>query len=291
MSGITRREAMAGAAAAATATLAAGSVAAEQDKMVVKKGRIKQGVARWCFNMIKLPELCKAAAEMGLKGIDILGPKDWKIAADHGLVVSAGRLGASGKKSRGLNEKKRHDAIVKDLEDGIPKAKAAGVPNLLCFFGNRRGMEDQEGIDNSVECLNRVKSLLEENGVTVIIELLNSKLNQKDYIGDNTPYCVGVVKGVNSPNVKVLYDIYHAQIMEGDVIRTIQDNHQWFGHYHTAGVPGRNDLDEHQELYYPAITRAVIDTGFKGFYAHEFRPKDTKNPLKALRAAVALCDV
>lgn len=290
MNGLTRREAMVG--AGATAALAAAPISARQDKkwMVVKNGRVKQAVARWCFRKIKLEDLCKAAAEMGIKGIDILTPKQWKVAADHGLVASVGRVGASGNISKGLSDKKNHDAIVKSLEEGIPQAKKAGVPNIICFFGNRNGMTDQEGIDNSVACLNRIKSLAEENNVTIVIELLNSIVNHKGYIGDKTPYCVKVIKGVNSPNIKILYDIYHAQIMEGNVIQTIRDNHQWFGHYHTAGVPGRNEIDDSQELNYPAITRAVVETGYKGFYAHEFIPKK-KDALQSLRDAVALCDV
>ncbi len=283
---VTRRGAMLTAGALALS----GLPAAAQDGKVVKKGKIKQSVARWCFNKIPLPDLAKACAEMGMAGIDLLKPEEWKIAKDHGLVCTTGSIGA-GNIANGLNDKKHHPTILKAMEENIPKAAAEGVPNVIVMFGNRvKDMADQEAIDNSIECLNRIKPIAEANNVTVVIEILNSKVDHKGYIGDNMPYCLKVVKPVNSPRVKILYDIYHAQIMEGDVIRTIRNEHAWIGHYHTGGNPGRGEIDDSQELNYVAITKAVLATGFTGYYAHEFIPK-RPDPLKSLREAVALCDV
>ena len=172
---------------------------------------------------------------------------------------------------------------------GIPRAKEAGVPSLITFFGNRKGMPDDQAIANSAACLNRIKPIAEEHDVTVVVELLNSKVNHKDYQGDKTPYGVEVMKRVGSKNVKLLYDIYHMQIMEGDIIRTIQQNKKWFAHYHTGGVPGRHELDATQELQWPAIVKAILDTGYTGYFAHEFIPQ--RDPLTSLREAVVLCDV
>jgi hydroxypyruvate isomerase len=188
----------------------------------------------------------------------------------------------------GLNDPKNHDAIVSGLLAALPRARKAGVPNLIAFFGNRKGRPDDESIRNCVAGLNRVKKAAEDEGVTVCVELLNSKVDHKDYQGDRTSFGVEVVRQVDSPRVKLLYDIYHMQIMEGDVIRTIRDNHQWIAHYHTGGVPGRHELDDTQELNWGAVARAVADTGFAGYVAHEFVP--TRDPLTSLREAVALCD-
>jgi hydroxypyruvate isomerase len=172
----------------------------------------------------------------------------------------------------------------------ITDAKAAGAKSIIVFSGNRKGMPDQEGLDNTVAGLNRIKKMGEDTGVLIVMELLNSKVNHKDYMCDHTAWGVEAVKRVDSPMVKLLYDIYHMQIMEGDVIRTIRDNHQWIAHYHTGGVPGRNEIDTTQELYYPAVTQAIIDIGFKGYMAHEFVPK-YPDPIKSLADAVQLCDV
>jgi hydroxypyruvate isomerase len=189
----------------------------------------------------------------------------------------------------GLNVKANHDAIVRHFEQTIPRAAAQHVPNVIAFFGNRRGMPDAEAIANCVEGLNRVKKVAEDHGVTICVELLNSKVNHPDYQGDHTAFGVEVVKAVRSPRVKLLYDIYHMQIMEGDVIRTIRDNRQYIAHFHTGGVPGRHELDDTQELNWRAVCKAIVDTGFAGYVAHEFVP--TRDPLTSLREAVALCDV
>ena len=292
MKTLTRRDMVTGVGAAAIgAAMSPAALAATQDKgKVVTNGKIKQSVARWCFGKVKLPDLCKAGADMGLSAIDLLHPTEWSVAHDHGLAVSTAFAGA-GSISKGLNDPKNHAKIIKAFEKTIPLAAKANVRNVICFFGNRiSGMTDGKAIENSVDCLNKCKAIAEEHNVMIIVELLNSKVNHKGYIGDNTPYCVNVMKGVNSDYCKVLYDIYHAQIMEGDIIRTIRQNHKWFGHYHTGGNPGRNEIDETQELYYPAITKAVLATGYTGFYAHEFIPKK-KDQIQSLRDAVKLCDV
>ena len=253
-----------------------------------KAGRLKQSVCRWCYAKIPLADFCRAVAKLGLTAIDLLTPDEWPVAQEFGLICSMGS-GLGGRIEHGLNDPANHDAIVASLQKGIPLAARAQVPNVITFFGNRRGRSDAEAVANCVTALNRVKGAAEDHGVTICIELLNSKVNHKDYQGDRTPFGVEVVAAVNSPRVKLLYDIYHMQIMEGDVIRTIRDHHQWIAHYHTAGVPGRNEIDDTQELQYPAIARAIAATGFTGFVAHEFVP--LRDPLTSLGEAIAVCTV
>jgi hydroxypyruvate isomerase len=287
----TRREAIGliGAGALLPSRLFAQGAAVPQSGRVVKNGRLKQSASRWCYRNIPLPDLAKAAKEIGLPAIDLLGVDEWPVVADQGLVCSMGYAGG-GSIPEGLNNPKNHDGIVKGLEEGLPKAAKAGVPNLIVFFGNRiPGMSDREALDNCVVGLNRLKPIAEAAGVTVAIEVLNSKVDHKGYLGDRSAYAFEVVKAVDSPRVKVLYDIYHMQIMEGDVIRTIRDHHPLICHYHTGGVPGRHELDETQELQWRSVAKAVVDTGFTGYFAHEFVP--TRDPLTSLREAVALCDV
>jgi hydroxypyruvate isomerase len=254
----------------------------------VKNGRLKQSVSRWCYQRIPMPEFCKAVADMGLTAIDLLEEPDWTVVRDHGLVCSMAYAGG-GSIRDGLNVTANHDAIVRNFERLIPRAAAMRIPNVITFFGNRRGMSDEVATANCIAGLNRVKKIAEDAGVTICVELLNSKVNHADYQGDRTAFGVGIVKAVDSPRVKLLYDIYHMQIMEGDLIKTIRDNHEYIAHYHTGGVPGRHELDETQEVNWAAVCRAIVDTGFKGFVAHEFVP--TRDPLTSLREAVALCDV
>ena len=282
--GQTRREVLTAAIALAAAPLRLRA----QAPRVVKNGRLKQSVSRWPYAKIPLPDFCRALADMGLPAIDLLEMNEWQVARDHGLVVSMGYAGG-GSIPDALNVRANHDAIVRNFEENIPRAAAARVPNIITFFGNKRGMPDAEAIDNCVAGLNRVKRVAEDHGVTICVELLNSKVNHKDYQGDHTSFGVQVMRAVDSPRVKLLYDIYHMQIMEGDVIRTIRDNHQYIAHYHTGGVPGRHELDDTQELNWKAIAQAVLDTAFSGYFAHEFVP--TRDPLTSLREAVALCDV
>jgi hydroxypyruvate isomerase len=265
-----------------------GATAAAQTGRVVKNGRLKQSVSRWPYRTIALPEFCRAVADMGLTAIDLLEEVDWPVVSQFGLLCSMGYAGG-GSIPDGLNVKANHDAIVRNFEKIIPRAAAQRVPNVITFFGNRRGMSDQEAIANSVEGLNRVKKIGEDHGVTICVELLNSKVDHKDYQGDHTAYGVEIVKAVGSPRVKLLYDAYHMQIMEGDLIRTIRDNRAHIAHFHTGGVPGRNELDQGQEINWRAVAQAVVDTGFTGYFAHEFRP--TRDPITSLREAVAICDV
>jgi len=282
---MSRREALSTAAVFA----AAGTLGASGGQnRAVSKGRLKQSVCRWCYGKIPLPEFCKAVADMGLTAIDLLTEKEWPIAHEYGLICSMGS-GAGGTIVDGLNVKANHDAILASLERTIPIAAGQKVPNLITFFGNRRGMSDDEAATNCIDALNRIKKVAEDHGVTICVELLNSKVDHKDYQGDHTAFGVRVVSAVNSPRVKLLYDIYHMQIMEGDIIRTIRDNRQHIAHYHTGGVPGRHELDATQELQWRSICEAIVEMGFDGYLAQEFIP--TRNPIASLREAVTLCDV
>ena len=235
MAGMTRREAIAATGAVAMSAAMA-PMAAAQDGKVIKNGRIKQSAAFWCWRAkkVSLEQLIKAATRFGMPAIDILNEKQWQPALDAGIVPSVGYVGM-GSIPDGLNEKKNHAGMIKKFEEIAPKAKKAGVPNIVCFFGNRRGMADEEGIANSVACLEKCKPIAEEVGVTLVVENLNL-INHKDYIGAYTPYCFKILKAVNSPRVKLLYDIYHAQMMEGNIIATIKKNHELIGHYHTGPV-------------------------------------------------------
>ena len=290
MATVTRRYALNTAAAtlALVGLTRVGLAAGVQSGRVIKNGRLKQSVTRWPFRSIPLPDFCRAVAEMGLSAVDLLEEPDWPVVRQFGLICSMGYAGG-GSIPDGLNVKANHDAIVRNFEKLIPRAAAEKVPNVITFFGNRRGMQDEEAIANSVEGLNRVKRIAEDHGVTICVELLNSKVDHKDYQGDHTSYGVAIIKAVGSPRVKLLYDIYHMQIMEGDVIRTIRDNRDLIGHFHTGGVPGRNELDDRQELNWRAISQAIVETGFTGYLAHEFRP--TRDPITSLREAVGVCDV
>ncbi len=252
------------------------------------KKRIAQSVCQWCYRGMALPDFFKGVIDRGLTAVDLLNEEQWKQAKEAGLQCSLAYVGAGGI-NEGLNDPKHHELLITAMKTGLPKLKAAGIPSAICFFGKRNGMADAEGIKNSIACLQQIKPIAEENGVNVIVELLNSKVNHPDYIGDKTPYGAEIIRAVNSPNIKLLYDIYHMQIMEGDVIATINKYKDAIGHYHTGGVPGRNELDATQELNWPAVTEAIIATGYKGYFAHEFIPK--RDPMTSLGEAVTLCDV
>ena len=286
MSHVTRRQAVAGTAALVGTALANTVSSAPLEGNA--PGRLKQSVCRWCYAKIPLPELCKAVAGLGLSAMDLLTEAEWPVAREHGLICSMGS-GFGGTIVDGLNVKANHDKIVAGLERGIPLAASNKVPNLITFFGNRRGMPDDEAHANCVIGLNRIKKVAEDHGVTICVELLNSKVDHKDYQGDHSAFGIAVCKEVASPRVKLLYDIYHMQIMEGDVIRTIRDNHQYFGHFHTGGVPGRHELDETQEIQWRSVATAIADLNFDGYFAHEFVP--TRDPLTSLAEAVKLCTV
>jgi hydroxypyruvate isomerase len=263
------------------------SIATAATQAVPRKGRIKQSVSRWCFQKFSLDELSKQAVRLGLKGIDLIGSKDWPAVKKYGLVPTM--TPGAGSIDHALNRKENHAKLEKEFEENLKNAAAAGVPNIITFSGNRRGMSDEEGIENSTACLNRVKARAEDLGVTICVELLNSKVDHKDYMCDRTAWGVDVCKRVNSPRVKLLYDIYHMQIMEGDVIRTIRENIQWIAHFHTGGNPGRHEIDASQELNYRAVAQAIADLNFSGYVAHEFVPTKA-DPFQSLAEAVEICD-
>ena len=253
------------------------------------RGRLKQSVSRWPYNSIPLPEFARACKAMGLAGIDLLQPEEWQVVRDAGLVPT---MGYPTKRddfiATGFNNVANHAMLLHELEATIPRAAREGVPNVIAMFGNRNGMSDAQAITNCVAGLKRIAPLAEEQKVTICVELLNSKVDHKDYQGDHTAFGAAVIRGIGSSRVKLLYDIYHMQIMEGDVIRTVRDYAAEIGHFHTGGVPGRHELDGTQELNWRAVATAIADTGFTGFVAHEFVP--TKDPLTSLRAAVVECD-
>lgn len=236
-----------------------------------------------------LDDMAREAAQRGIYGFDLIGPKDWPILQRHGLVPTM-VSGFGGTIPDALNRKENHARIDQSLREGISLSAAEKCPNIITFSGNRRGMSDTEGADNCVLFLNNIKSYAEEKGVTICMELLNSKVNHKDYMCDHAAWGVDVMKRVNSPRVKLLYDIYHMQIMEGDLIRTIRDNIQFIGHFHTGGNPGRHELDDSQEVLWHAVAEAIADTGFQGFVSHEFIPAKTP-PIRGLEQAFQICTV
>jgi hydroxypyruvate isomerase len=250
-------------------------------------GRIKQSVARWCYSKYSVEDLAKESARIGLKGMDLIEPPDWPVVQKYGLVPAM--VPGGGSIADGWNRKENHAKLEEQFRDKIEKAARAGVPNVIALSGNRRGMSDAEGMDNVVAGLNRIKPMAEDKGVTICLELLNSKVNHKDYMCDHTAWGVETIKRIHSPRVKLLYDIYHMQIMEGDVIRTIKENIQYIGHFHTGGVPGRHELDSTQELNYRPVCQAIAESGFSGYVAHEFIP--VRDPIKSLEEAFRLCNV
>jgi hydroxypyruvate isomerase len=252
------------------------------------RGRIRQSVSRWCFQQVPLDRLCTFAAQIGLKGIDLLEIKDWDIPRRYGLVCTMGYAGG-GTIPDAMNRMENHAAIEAAFRRNIPLAAKAAVPNVITFSGDRRGMSDDEGARNTILGLNRVKKIAEDHGVTICLELLNSKRDHPDYMADHTAWGARVVREVNSPRVKLLYDIYHMQIMEGDLIATIRENKDVIGHFHTGGVPGRHEIDATQEIQYPAVMQAIAESNFSGYVAHEFVPRG--DPFRSLRQAMTICDV
>ncbi|MFN8353394.1 MAG: TIM barrel protein [Spirosomataceae bacterium] len=294
-----RRNALKNTALAATFAmanpLASRVEAAEASLPLELKGRINHSTCRWCYQSIPLEDLCKAAKEIGLQSIELTGPDEWPILAKYGLTCAMGQGKYPDKMGlpNFFNKLQNHDALVAFYEDLIPKAANAGLKNVICFSGNRDGMDDYVGLLNCKKGIQRVIKTAEKYKVTLTMELLNSKVDHRDYQCDHTEWGVVLCEMVGSDYFKLLYDIYHMQIMEGDVIATIRKYHQYFSHYHTGGVPGRHEIDETQELNYPAIMKAIVDTGYKGFVAQEFvpSPKDDAGKLASLRKAVQLCDI
>ena len=254
------------------------------------KGKINHSVCKWCYDKIPLEDLCKSAKDIGLQSIELLGEKDWDILKKYDLTCAMGYAKDGGNLTEGFNNPKNHETLISGFTYSIPKAKSAGLNSLICFSGNRNGMSDELGMENCAKALQKIMPVAEKYKITIAMELLNSKVNHKDYMCDHTAWGAELCKMVGSENFKLLYDIYHMQIMEGDVIRTIKDNHQYIAHYHTGGVPGRNEIDESQELYYPAIMKAIAETGFKGFVAQEFIPK-REDQIASLKQGVQICDV
>jgi hydroxypyruvate isomerase len=288
----TRRELLQTAAAATAATAAGGWIgvtsaqAATAERPAGSSGRVKQSVCRWCYGKTSLEDLCAGGKRMGLVGIDLLGPADFPTIKKHGLICT---MTTSHPLSNGLADPKYWDASLKAINAAIEATSREGWRNVICFSGNRRGIDDRTGMNNCLKALKEIVPVAEKANVILNMELLNSKVDHHDYMCDRSPWGVELVKRVGSDNFKLLYDIYHMQIMEGDVIRTIKQDHAAFGHYHTGGNPGRNELDDTQELNYKAIARAIADVGFQGFMAHEFIP--LRDPLTSLGEAVELCIV
>ena len=282
---IDRRHLLQSGIAVALSTSAVGTLDAAPS---TRKNRLRQSVARWCYEKIPIEDFCSRAAAIGLVGIDLLEPPEYAIPARYGLRCTMGYAGG-GEIDSALNRVEHHAAIEADMRKFIPLAAKAGLPNVITFSGNRAGMSDEVGARNCVAGLKRLKPVAEDHGVTINLELLNSKRDHPDYMCDRVAWGVRVVQEVDSPRVKLLYDIYHMQIMEGDLIASIRANAKWIGHYHTGGVPGRHELDDSQEVNWAAVMRAIADTGYTGYVAHEFLP--TRDPLASLAEAVRLCDV
>lgn len=282
---------------AATAN-AAQQIAAEFQN----RGRIRHSVAQWTYGFLSLEELCAVVKEIGFSAIDLIGPSQWQILKDNEIDCSMCN-GAEISLTEGWNNTDFHSTLIQNYSNHIGLMAQAGYTNLICFSGNRNGMDDESGLENCARGLQQIMSLAERNNITVLMELFNSKIDHADYMCDSSAWGIALCERIGSPNFKLLYDIYHMQVQEGDVIRTIRDHHNWFGHYHTAGVPGRNEIDDTQELHYPAIMRAIYATGFEGYVAQEFIPRRTVNMdgsggarsnaerIASLAQAVAICDI
>ena len=294
---MSRRSAIFKAATAATAVAVTAKFPARgvaQEAITAKlKGRIHHSACRWCYKDIALEDLCKAGKEMGLVAIDLIDPKDFPVVKQHGLevsMVSFPTVDGLGGITKAFNRVEHHDKLVLAYEQRIKDAAANGYERVICFSGNRAGLSDEQGLENCAIGLKRLLPLAETLKVTLCMELLNSKRSHKDYQCDHTAWGVELVKRTGSERFKLLYDIFHMQIMDGDVCDTIKENHPYFGHYHTGGVPGRAEIDGTQELNYPRIMQAILDTGFKGYVAQEFIPKRA-DKLASLKQAVQICDV
>ncbi len=252
------------------------------------KGNINHSVCQWCYGAMPLEELVQAAKAMGIKSVELLNAEQWPVAIKHGITCAMA-YGSSVGLNKGFNDPTLHSQLLKEYSVNIPKAADAGLKSVICFSGNRNGLSDEKGLEHCARGLEPVLKIAAKHNITICMELLNSKKDHQDYQCDHTAWGVQLCEKTGSANFKLLYDVYHMQIMEGDVIATIRKYNKYIGHYHTGGGPGRNEIDESQELYYPAIMRAIVETGFKGFVAQEFIP--AKDPLTSLRAAVTLCDV
>lgn len=271
--------------------LAASAALAQTTSQVERKGRLKQGVTRGVFGRGKsLEDCCREAARQGCKGFDLIGPADWPTLKKYGLLPTMYPPGPGGTIPDALNRSENHARLETAMHAALDEAAANSVPNIITFSGNRRGMGDAEGANNCVAFLNKVKAHAEDKGVTICMEYLNSKVNHKDYMFDHIAWGVDVMQRVNSPRVKILYDIYHAQIMDGDIVRNIRDHFQWIGHFHTGGNPGRHEIDDTQELNYRFIAKAIVDLGYTGYLSHEYSPAPGRDPSASLNQAMEICD-
>jgi hydroxypyruvate isomerase len=281
------------AAVVATAKLLPASAQVEAAAPAKLKGRINHSACRWCYSKVALDDLCKAGKEMGMVAIDLLNPSEFETVKKYGLVCSMvfnPTIDGLGGIPKAWNRVEHHDKLVQAYEQRIKETADAGYERLICFSGNRDGLDDAKGLENCALGLKRILPLAEKLKVTLCMELLNSKRSHKDYQCDHTAWGVELVKRLSSERFKLLYDIFHMQIMDGDICDTIRENHQYFDHYHTGGVPGRAEIDETQELNWPRIMQAILDTGFKGYVAQEFVPK-RKDALASLKQGVQICDV
>jgi hydroxypyruvate isomerase len=295
--GVSRRAVLGGLAAAGAVAskelrAASASPAVSAARPAPSAGRLKQSACRWPYNDIPLPEFCRRAKQIGLAAIDLLQKDEWPVAQDAGLDVSMGYASRREKFiETGFNDPSNHALLIKELEIAIPLAARAHVPNVIAMFGNRNPQIDESAaVANCIAGLSKIAPLAAEHRVTICVELLNSKVDHAGYQGDHTAFGIAVLEGVNSPHVKLLYDIYHMQIMEGDVIRTIRDNVRWIGHFHTGGVPGRHEINDSQELNYRAIAKAIADLNYQGYVAHEFVPT-RPDPFASLAEAFGVCTV
>jgi hydroxypyruvate isomerase len=284
---LSRRSALLTTAAAAAASLAHRLDAADNASGL--KGHINHSVCKWCYDKVKLEDLAKFAKELGMSSIELLEVKDIPTVNKYGLTCAM-VSGIPGGITQGLNRFENHDKMVEWFAATAPEVVKVGCQNVICFSGNRKGQADEEGIKNCAAGIKRLLPIAEKHGLTLVMELLNSKVNHADYQCDTSKWGVALCEAVGSERFKLLYDIYHMQIMEGDVIATIKKHHKWFAHYHTGGVPGRNEIDDSQELFYPAIMKAIAETGFKGHVAQEFIPKRA-DVLASLKQGVTICDV
>lgn len=283
---------IAGAPALSERTRVEGSERQRVEGPAPRKGRLKQGVTRGVFGRnVSLEDCCREAAKLGIEGFDLIGPADWPMLKKYGLVPSMYPGGPGGTIPIGPSHKDTHEKLIADMHKAIDEAAANGVPNIISLAGEKRGISYEEGADNMVAYLNAIKAHAEDKQVTICLEYLNSKVNHKDYIFDHIAWGVDVMKRVNSPRVKILYDIYHAQIMDGDIVRNIRDHYQWIGHFHTGGNPGRHEIDDTQELNYRFVMKAIADLGFTGFVSHEYSPTQGNDALKELAKAMEICTV
>jgi len=291
---ISRRSALARITSSSAVAVAAASLthrlrAADDAAGTALKGRINHSVCKWCYSKVSLEDLCTAGKKMGLQSVELLQFSDFPTLKKHDLICAM-VSGVPGGIENGLNRLENHDKIAEWFEKTIPVVAEAGYPNIICFSGNRRGMADEQGIENCAIGIKKFIATAEKHKINVVMELLNSKVNHKDYMCDHTPWGVELCKRVDSERFKLLYDIYHMQIMEGDLIATIKKSHQYIAHYHTGGVPGRNEIDDTQEIHYPAVMKAILETGYKGHVAQEFIPK-RPDVLASLKQGVEICDV